>query len=464
MLKYQFLLLFFISLILVQCNNNKDLEPYDLLIVNGSVIDLDTGVFSKSDIKIYQGKITEIIPQKERTFQNHSPGSSGQVIDAEGKFIIPGLWDNHAHFRGGDGLLAENEKFLEQYLKYGITGVRDAGGDLTTAIRVWQQKTIENPLFGPTIFTSGPKIDGPNARWPGSLEVSDAKSIQKALDSLMSLQVDFVKLYESTLSGESYLETIKEASKRGLQTSGHMPFDSSLAETIKAGIGGIEHLYYIVKGCSSKEDEITLAVKEKRMGFWEALPILLESYDETKAKNMFVLLKEHDVFVVPTLHIGETLSSLDNTDHSQDIGLNSIGPGIQKTYEGRIKSALNASDKEKVDRKALQSFFSQLTLNLSVNHVALLAGSDNGAFNSYIYPGSSLHEELVAMVKAGLSPLEALRTSIVNGPRFLRVQDQYGSISLGKNADLLLLEHNPLKNITHTKEIYKVIKGGLVFK
>jgi imidazolonepropionase-like amidohydrolase len=96
--------------------------------------------------------------------------------------------------------------------------------------------------------------------------------------------------------------------------------------------------------------------------------------------------------------------------------------------------------------------------------VALLAGSDNGAFNSYIYPGSSLHEELVAMVKAGLSPLEALRTSIANGPRFLRVQDQYGSISLGKNADLLLLEHNPLKNITHTKEIYKVIKGGLVFK
>ena len=100
--KYQFLLLAFISLILVQCNNKKDLEPYDLLIVNGSVIDLETGVFSKSNIKIYQGKITEIIPQKERTFQNHSPGSSGQVIDAEGKFIIPGLWDNHAHFRGGD--------------------------------------------------------------------------------------------------------------------------------------------------------------------------------------------------------------------------------------------------------------------------------------------------------------------------------------------------------------------------
>jgi len=170
---------------------------------------------------------------------------------------------------------------------------------------------------------------------------------------------------------------------------------------------------------------------------------------------MFVLLKEHDVFVVPTLHIGETLSSLDNTDHSQDIGLNSIGPGIQKTYEGRIKSALNASDKEKVDRKALQSFFSQLTLNLSVNHVALLAGSDNGAFNSYIYPGSSLHEELVAMVKAGLSPLEALRTSIVNGPRFLRVQDQYGSISLGKNADLLLLEHNPLKTLHIQKKFIK---------
>ena len=92
-----------------------------------------------------------------------------------------------------------------------------------------------------------------------------------------------------------------------------------------------------------------------------------------------------------------------------------------------------------------------------------MAGSDSGAFNSYTYPGISLHKELQVMVENGISPLDALRTSTVNGAKFLNQTDEYGSISEGKVSDLVILDENPLENIENTQKIYSVIKGTQVF-
>jgi len=454
---YLSLSLSFVLLFVLGCKVDTQVQ-YDILLKNGSLIDLETGAISVKDILIRDGKIIKVIDSNRN--ENVSATDS---LDATGKYILPGFWDNHVHFRGGDSLIEANKNFLNLFLANGITTVRDAGGDLTNAVLEWNRDMANGTLDGPMIFTSGPKIDGPNSTWAGSLEVSDEKDISEALDSLERIPVAFVKLYDSRISGENYLNTLRATEKRGLITSGHMPFTVTLYETVDAGIDAVEHLYYIMKGCSSNEQEITAQLVKKEIGFWDAMPLLMASYTENTAQKTFALLKEHNVYVVPTLHIGETLSSLDEIDHQSDAYLAYMDKGIVKTYNGRIQSALNASEEQKKDRKALQQFFGELAKSLNDSGVGILAGSDSGAFNSYTYPGISLHKELEAMVKVGIPNLDALRSSAYNGARFLKKDSLYGSLEENKVADIVILDGNPLKNIAHTKHINAVIKAGRIF-
>ena len=281
-------------------------------------------------------------------------------------------------------------------------------------------------------------------------KLENNEDISTKLDSLQALNVDFVKLYDSRISGELYLKTIQEATKRGLITSGHMPFSVTLNETLDAGIDGIEHLYYVLKGCSSNEKEITEAIKTGEYGFWSSMRKLIETYQDSTAQKTFESLNNKNTFVVPTLHIGNVLSYLDEDNHENDTYLKLMPSGIVKTYEGRIRSSLN-------------SFFKNLAKSLSDADVKLLAGSDSGAFNSYTYPGISLHKELEVMVNTGISNLKALQNSAYNGALFLKKESDYGSIEIGKISDLVMLNSNPLEDITNTRDINYVIKGNEVF-
>jgi len=428
-----------------------------MVITNGNVIDIETGAIIQQDIFVNDGRIVKLELDTIKTY------TSPVIVDATDKYILSGFWDNHVHFRGGDTLIQANKEFLKLFIMNGITTVRDAGGDMTLSIIDWNAQIAKSELMGPTIFTSGPKLDGPNATWAGSLAVENAKDISQALDSLQQLKTDFVKIYESRISRDAFLETVKQATSRGLITSGHMPFTVELRENIEAGIGAIEHLYYVLKGCSSQEKEITQAIINREYGFWQSMEKLIVTYDEFTAENTFKQLKENNVYVVPTLHIGNVLSYLDEDDHTNDAYLKIMHSGVIKTYQGRINGALNGSEKARQNRKALNTFFKELVKSLNDADVGLLAGSDSGAFNSYTYPGISLHKELETMVASGISNLDALQTSGYNGSKFLKKDKDYGTIEVGKIADLVLLNENPLIEIKQTQNIYKVIKNNQIY-
>ncbi|WP_127141559.1 amidohydrolase family protein [Flagellimonas marinaquae] len=451
------LFVFFLVFILASCKK-ENVNTYDVAITNAQVIHLENGTVKNQNIFLVDGKIAAV-----QGVDSTQEFKARTTIDASGKYVMPGFWDNHIHLRGGDSLIGNNENFLKLFIANGITTVRDAGGDLTHAVMNWKTKIAAGELNGPTIFTAGPKIDGPNASWAGSLEVENEQDVLQALDSLEALGVDFVKIYDSRISPENYLKSIEEAKKRGFTVSGHMPFTVTLEETVAAGMDGIEHLYYIMKGCAANEAEVTEKLNKGEMGFWDAMPALMGVYSDSTAQATFSRLKQNDVFVVPTLYIGKTLSYLDEVDHSNDEYLGYMGRGIIKTYQGRIQSALRASEESRKNRKQLDTFFGQLAKSLDSAGVQLLAGSDSGAYNSYTYPGISLHQELQTMVANGISPLNALRTSAVNGAKFLNQTEDYGSISEGKVSDLVILEANPLENIEHTQNIHAVIKGRQVF-
>lgn len=451
---YFLLLILFIN---YSCSTSKK-EQFEIVIQNGNIIDLESGGIKKQDIFISEGRIKKISSaNSEQNFE------AKEIIDATGKYILPGFWDNHTHFRGGDSLIAANKNFLNLFIANGITTVRDAGGDLTTPILKWRKQIAEGNLVGPTIYTSGPKIDGPAATWAGSLEVENEIDITNALEILQRIPSDYIKLYDSKISGEMYLKTIAEAENRNLITSGHMPFTVELDDAVGSGIDAIEHLYYIMKGCSSEEEVITQQLVAKKIGFWDAMPALMSTYQDTTAQATFSNLKENNVFVVTTLHIGKVLSYLDEVDHTQDAYLKYITPSFKKTYEGRIQRALNASEKTRQDRKDLDTFFGQLAKSLNDAGVGLLAGSDSGAYNSYTYPGVSLHKELEEMVANGIPPLDALRTSAYNGSKFLKKEVNYGSLTEGKVSDIVILDANPIEDIKQTQNIHTVIKGNQTY-
>ena len=433
-------------------------DKSDIIIKNVGLIDIETGEINKKDIFLTNGRITKIITKGEE----NAYYKAKVVINGKGKYALPGFWDNHVHFRGGDSLIDDNKNLLKLFIANGVTAVRDAGGDLTPQIMQWEKAIEKEELLGPTIFTSGPKLDGPNATWAGSLIVENTTDIKIALDSLQSIPTDYVKLYDSRISGEAYLNTITEAEKRGLLTSGHMPFTVTLNDAINAGIDGIEHLYYVMKGCSSKETAITQQLKSREIGFWQAMPALQSSYDVAVAEKTFAKMKEKRVYSIPTLHIGKVLSYLDEVDHSKDEYLQYMGSGIIKTYEGRVNRVKNSSPEAVQNRKALDDFFGALAKSMSDAGVSLLAGSDSGAFNSYTYPGISLHKELEAMVNVGISPLKAIQNSAYKGSQFLQKDTDYGRLIEGNIADIVLLNENPLEDITQTRNIAYVIKGNQV--
>lgn len=446
-----------LTFVIISCKKEVQ-TSYDLIIENGNVIDIVSGNISKQSIFINEGRIVKLSNSVEENAY-----TSEIVLDGTDKYILPGFWDNHVHFRGGDSLIQANKDFLKLFIMNGITTVRDAGGDLTSSVMAWKQQIENKSLVGPTIFSAGPKIDGKNATWAGSLVVETEDDISVALDSLQALNVDFVKLYDSRISGDLYLKTIQEATKRGLITSGHMPFTVTLDETLDTGIAGIEHLYYVLKGCSSEEKQITEAIKNGEYGFWASMEKLIATYQDSTAENTFESLKEHNTYVVPTLHIGNVLSYLDEVNHENDSYLKLMPPGIIKTYEGRIRRSLNSSEQARQNRKELNSFFKSLAKSLSDANVKLLAGSDSGASNSYTYPGISLHQELEAMVDAGISNLKALQNSAYNGSQFLKKDSDYGTVTAGKISDLVILNSNPLDDINNTRDIEFVIKGNDVF-
>jgi len=439
------------------------LEIYDVVINHVNIVDVQTGqVLPNRVVAIARGKIDRIELADQDSY------AAKQYVNGNGRYLIPGLWDMHVHFRGGDSLAAANKKSLTLFLAHGVTTVRDAGGDLTPRIFQWRQEMDAGRLPGPHIFTSGPKIDGPQAYWPGSLEVETPAQIRRALDSLQRLRVDYVKIYDSKISGPAYLETIRQAQRRGLKTTGHMPYSVKLGDAVKAGLDATEHLYYLFKACSGQEDSLTALVKNslgtpKPLGLFALLPAVYDTYSPVAAERTFRLLAKHHTAVVPTLYIGKTLAELGENDHAQDSLRAYIDPKIQATYQRRLASSRQQSPAARAFTQKLETKFMSLIPLLQADGVSILAGSDSGPFNSFIYPGASLQDELGLLVQAGLTPLQALQAATVNGARFMGVAGRTAAIAPGKDADLVLLTANPLEDIANVKKIDAVISRGKAY-
>jgi imidazolonepropionase-like amidohydrolase len=427
--------------------------PADLVIRAATVVDVQGGVtVPDRTIVVTAGRIVFV--------GDSSAGyRAARTLDAAGGFVMPGLWDNHVHFGGGAALIDENRNLLPLYLAHGITTVRDAAGDLSPSVLEWRGQVAAGALLGPAIYTSGPKLEGVDSIWPGDLEVGSEAEVRAALDQLQAMRVDFVKITENTLTPALYLFGLGESRRRGFTVSAHVPVALTLDQVSEAGLGSIEHMSYLLRGGSPREAELSAAVSAGRMTAGDAVTAMVDGFDEATALATYRRLAARGTAVTPTLNGSRILAYLDRDSHAADDYLKYLGPGLKATYEGRVTRAA-ADDAAAVARRhARYEKSATLVPLLQRAGVTILAGTDAGFLNSFNYPGIGLHEELALLVASGLTPAQALQASVVNGPAFLKAAD-YGVVAAGKAADLLVLDRNPLDDITATRAIRAVVVKG----
>jgi imidazolonepropionase-like amidohydrolase len=375
-----------------------------------------------------------------------------QVLDGAGKFLLPGLWDMHVHMASLPPFERNEKIFLPLFVANGVTGVRDMGGDLDVLLK-WRAKIASGELAGPRIVAvAGPMLDG--YIWPASQSVTNEAEGREAVAGLKRRGADFVKV-QSLLARDVYFAIAAEARKQGMTFAGHVPETVSAREASDAGQKSIEHLTGVLQASSSMEDALPKGLK--------ATAQLLETYDAARAAALFASFRRNATWQCPTLVWERGYFTLD-ADALADESLLRFIPRDweEKIWKDFKRDALRQRTPE--DRETLKRRLRKELEVVGAMHragVGLLAGTDTPA--PYIFPGSSLHDELALLVEAGLTPFEALQTATRNPARFTGKLDTHGTIERRKMADLLLLDADPLADIKHTRRIDAVIIGGKLY-
>lgn len=387
---------------------------------------------------------------------------AGKTIDAAGRFLIPGLWDMHVHF-GGPGLVPENQALLPLYVANGVTTIRDCSDDIPDAVLAWREPIEEGNLLGPQLFSSGPKLEGIDPVWTKTLEVGNKADVDAALARLKQDHVDFVKITDSTIKPDVFLYAVARARSMGLRTSAHVPLGVTIEQAVDAGLTSIEHIDYAYKMGARDEAAIVADYNAGRITAAAARERLQRDFDPATAMRGYRMLAAKGVFVTPTLYESGVFAHLDSNDHAHDADLAYIGPGLRETWKWRVARADMADASQIAARHAHIERIARILPMLQQAGVKILAGTDAGYLNSFIYPGFSLHDEMDTYAKDGLTPAQVLVSAIRNGPAYFGKLDRYGGIAPGKAADLVLLGRNPLEDIDATRDIDTVVLRGHVY-
>src|SRR4249919_176900 len=431
-------------------------EKADVLIRHAEVVDVERARVLSDQAIVIEGKNIRAVGPDRSLARKYA---AGQTIDASGKFVMPGLWDMHVHF-GGEQLIEENKALLPLYVAFGVTTVRDCAEDISPSVLEWRSAVTEDRLLGPTVYTSGPKLGGYKPIWKGTIEVGTPAEVDAALDRLQGMKVDFVKITDNTLKPDIFLYAVGAAKARGLKTSAHTPYALTIEQAVVAGLNSIEHLDYLIKAGSPQEASIGADYAAKRLSYGEASDKFVETFDPVYAAEEYRRLAALNVYVTPTLNMSRILAYLDREDHSRDVSLAYIGPGLRKTYEWRVERAAKSSPAQVAARHREYELSLKVLPMLRDAGIPILAGTDAGYLNSFNYPGEGLHEELERYVEAGLTPQQALVSATITGPRFLGRSARYGAVAQGKTADILVLDLNPLRSIEATRAIRAVVLHG----
>lgn len=435
------------------------------VLANVRVIDVKKGKLWRGlqDVHIEQDRIIKIDKHRPDLLEQE------QVVDGQGHFLLPGLWDMHTHPDDPEvwrmqPTNAEKDKLLGLFIAYGVTGIRDMAGDLELA-NSWKNRIKTGELQGPIIYAAGPLLDGPNPMWDGSVGINNEEHVPIIVDSLIEAGIDFLKVY-SLLPRDIYFALNRYANSIDFPIVGHVPMSVKPSEAAEAGIWCQEHLLEMLPECSSREEDYYA----KRIDYGAASSrleqyiirnqFLLDTYDPKKAKNLFKLFAKHRTWHTPTLSMWYKNAYYEAEWAKDETYTQYLPKYLQKYWTPAVNDHLRNRASSLVQLKKNQvDKYLEMTLAMHKAGVPLLAGTDVGA-NPLCHPGIGLYNELEMMIKAGLSPAEALKTATINPAVFLRIDQEHGSLEAGKVANMVLFVKNPLQDIKNLHTIRLVINKG----
>jgi imidazolonepropionase-like amidohydrolase len=431
-------------------------EPDILVITNVDIIDTRQGVTTPGlTVVIKHGRIDSVAKHAMI-----APSHKTQVVNGSGKFLIPGLWDMHAHSAGGPAAPWDAKVILPLYIANGITGIRDMGGKLQL-LKERKASIDRGELLGPRMYISGPFLNG-GKPYEYTLTTITPEEGRKAVDKLAAEQVAFIKVL-SDLSRETYVAIADESKKQKLTFAGHVPESISAAEASEAGQRSIEHLSGLTLACSREESELRkqraeAMSKGDNSAYHAAGMRSLDTYDPKKAHALFAEFKRNETWQVPTLSWWRVQSRVDTLSVNDPL-LKYVPASVRKDKEWDLEQIRQATPPALVAelKKAIAGYI-ELTRSLHEARVPVMAGTDSP--DPYVFPGFSLHDELELLVESGFTPAQALRAATYDPAVFMARLSDYGMVEKGLLADLVLLDGNPLNDIRNSRKISAVIVGG----
>jgi len=434
-------------------------------ITNVTVIDSARGSRSGMYVTIADGRITSV---------RDAPGRSpGRVVDGTGKYLIPGLWDAHVHFAYEPELAPA---MFNLFLANGITSVRDTGGQLDE-VMPWKRFAESGEVPAPRVLVAGPLLDGVPRVYDGSapfrpnlgVGIDSVEAARDAVDSLAAAGVDLIKAYE-LLAPEVFAAVVERAAEHGLPVTGHPPLSMHAADAAQ-GLDSIEHLRNLELACSAEADQL---LEERR-----ALLAAGAADGGTLRGSIHAAQRGRAVATFSDQRCTELVAALRAADSWQVPTLTIVMPRVKQLYgreswranfqflpepaRSRWTAGAESMDTSAPDEATVAhgAWASDMVRRLSDADVPIMAGTDTPIF--FLTPGFSLHEELVNLVDAGLTPAQALAAATIVPARYFDLDSELGSIAPGMRADLVLLAADPLADIHNTQAIEAVIRAGQLF-
>ena len=400
-----------------------------------SVIPMDRDeVLANQTVVVENGRITHVGGAR-------SAPTGATTIDARGKFLMPGIAEFHAHVPSG-AQAANTHRALSLYA---LTGVTTARGMLGAPVHLALRDSIaKGQLFGPRLFTSGPSFNNNS--------VTSAEVAMQMVRDQKAAGYDLLKIHPGVprVAFDSLAAT---ANRLGIPFSGHVPLEIGLDVALTSKYSTIDHLDGFTEALYNGPQPLTAQVN----GFF-GLGIVRQ-LDMSRFQSIIDRTKASGVAMVPTQILMDNYVS------------DATGAQLTSTEEFKywvpqqVTNWRNLKDnflaQPPVSREERQEFIALRRRFLKSLHdagVVFLLGSDAPQY--WNVPGYSAHRELGSLVRAGLTPYQALRTGTVNVAKYLGEEGRSGVVRVGARADLLLLDANPLQDIANSLRINGVVVNG----
>jgi cytosine/adenosine deaminase-related metal-dependent hydrolase len=393
-----------------------------------------------------------------------APPTGVRVVDLQGKYVLPGLWDMHTHTVDLEPIL------LPLYIANGVTSVREMWG--VPFVRAVHRRIASGEVLGPRMVVASNIVDGPNSwlvnlwRDNSPVQVRTEAEARAAVRQAKRDGADFVKVY-SLLRDDTLAAVAAEAERLRLPIAGHAPDTVSVVRSSALGMRTQEHLYALYVDVSSARDEIRHAIEDTPINpaspfdYFFAVRELerqaIRSYDPRRAAEVFAALVRNGTALTPTLTVLKLFTS--SANEIRDVTREKYVPD----WVRRLRWALSDEPLPPDVVAANRAFFeasARLVRDAADAGVTMVAGTDGGFLAPYVLAGFCLHDELELMVRIGLTPMQAILTATRDAARTVGMQQLSGTVAPGKFADLLVVDGNPLTDIRNTRRIHAIVANG----